>query len=116
MKFSKLTVAFATLSLAVASAASNNTYRVTLNDAAWVGSTELKPGDYKIEIEGDKAVIKSGKKNVVEVPVKVEKADRKSDTTQVLVRSANNKQEMKEIRIGGTTTRIVLENPSRATE
>jgi hypothetical protein len=114
MKFTKITLAIGTFALAVASAASN-TYHITLDDAAWVGSTQLKAGDYKIEIQGDKAVIKSGKKDVAEVQVKVETADHKAESNQIFMRTENNKQEIQEIRIGGSTTRIVLQNPGQPT-
>lgn len=112
MKFSKITLAFATFALAVASAASN-TYHITLGDNAWVGQKELKAGEYRIQVEGDKAVIKSGK-NSVEVPVKVEKADRKYPNNQILMRTENNRQQLEEIRIGGSTTRIVMSTASQA--
>ena len=112
MKLTTFTLAFATLALAVASAAPN-TYHFTLTDSAWVGSTQLKAGDYKIEIDGNKAVIKSGKKDVAEVPVKVEQADHKAASSEVFMHNDNNKQEVQEIRIGGTTTRIVLQNPGQ---
>lgn len=109
MKFTKFSLAFATFALAVASAASN-TYSLTLDNPAWFGSTQVKAGDYKIHVEGNKAVITSGKKSVVEVPVKIEQADHKVLTNQIFMKSENNKQQVQEIRIGGTTTRLVVQN------
>jgi hypothetical protein len=103
----KVLFAFATLALAVASAASN-VYHITLAESASVGGNQLKPGEYKIEIEGNKALIKFGK-NVVEVPAKVEAADRKFASTQVQIDGAGSKARIEEIRVGGTTTRIIFE-------
>ena len=60
MKLSKLMLAFATLALAVASAASS--YKFSIFQPSTIGGTELKPGDYKVEVNGDKAMIKIGKK------------------------------------------------------
>lgn len=108
MKFTKLTLAFGTLALAAAMAAPN-TYNIKLDDAAWVGSTQLKAGDYKIQVEGDKAVIKSGKKDVAEVPVKVEQSEKKFPSSEVFMHSDNHKNQIEEFRIGGTTTRIVVQ-------
>jgi hypothetical protein len=108
MNFKKLTLALGTLALAVVSAAPPNVYHFTLDDAAWFGATHLKAGEYKIQVEGTKAVITSGKKDVAEVPVKIEQADHKILTNQIFMKNENNKQQVQEIRIGGSTTRIVL--------
>jgi hypothetical protein len=115
MNFKKMTLAFGTLALATMSAAPN-VYKFTLDDSAWFGPTQLKAGDYKIEVEGDKGVIKSGKKDVAQVAVKVEQADHKSQSSEILMRNENHKQSVQEIRIGGTTTRIVLTNAVPAGE
>lgn len=109
----KLLVIFATLALAVAGAA-DKTYHVTLNETATVNGTQLKPGDYRIQVEGDKAVFKIGKKTVTEVPAKVENASHKFDSTQVAIEGANNQPKISEIRIGGTTTRIVFSGGTAA--
>jgi hypothetical protein len=108
----KLVVMFATLALALASAA-EKTYHITLNEKASVNGTQLQPGDYKVQVEGDKAILKIGK-TVIEVPAKVETADRKYDTTQLAIHSANSQATLTEIRIGGTTTRIVFSGASQA--
>jgi hypothetical protein len=109
----KLLVVFATLALAVVSAA-DKTYNVSLNEPASVNGTQLKPGDYKLQVEGDKAVLKMGKKTVVESPAKVETAEHKFDTTSVTIDSSNNQAKISEIRIGGTNTRIVFSGASAA--
>jgi hypothetical protein len=107
MNWSKLTLCFGTLALAVASAAS--TYRVTLFQPSVVGGSELKPGDYKIEVAGDKAVIKTGK-NTVEAPVKVETGDEKFGNTAVRYATSDGKARIQEIRLGGTNTKLVFNN------
>lgn len=100
----KAVLCFAVLGLAIASAKS---YNVTLPEKSEAGATELKPGDYKVEVTGDKAVIKSGKVTV-EAPVKVETNDRKYDSTSVKYSSADGKMRIQEIHLGGTKTRIVF--------
>ncbi len=103
----KVLIAFATLALAVASAASN-VYHITLAQSATIAGKQLKPGEYKVQVEGNKATFKSGK-NVVEVPAKVESADHKYQSTQVQIENSDNKPWVNEIRIGGTTTKILFE-------
>lgn len=101
----KLSIGFATLMLAVASAAT--TYHITLFQNSVVNGTNLKPGDYKVAINNDKATISQGKQST-EVPVKVEITDRKNQTTAVRYGTESRVQE---IRIGGTKTKLVFENP-----
>jgi hypothetical protein len=100
----KLLLSFATVALAVASAASN-TFSVTIDHPTWVGGTELKAGDYKVQAEGDKIVMTMGKKVSITVPAKVETAAKKFDATSLRV---DSKQKLEEIRVGGTTMRIVF--------
>lgn len=103
----KILLSFATVALAVASAA--NSYRVTLFQPSIVGGQELKPGDYKVTLKDNKAVITSGKTSVA-VEVKQETADAKFSSTTVRYRNGDGKYRVQEIRIGGTNTKLVFEN------
>lgn len=102
----KLMLVFATFALALATAASS--YTVNVGDPTWVAGKELQPGDYKVQIDGNKVTLKSGK-NVIEVPGKVESTDRKFDTTAIVSQTENGKLKMSEIRLGGTKTKIVID-------
>jgi hypothetical protein len=108
----KFLLTFATLALSVASAAS---YRVTVYQPSVVGGTELKPGDYKIELKDNKAVIKAGKETV-EAPVRVENSDQKFNSTSVRYTNADGKMKVNEIRIGGTNTKLLFEGAATMTE
>jgi hypothetical protein len=101
MKFMKLTLTVATLGLAVASAASH--YSLKLDAAKWAGDKQLKPGEYKVELVGDKVVFKTGK-TVVEVPATVQK----NDTTYSITSYESMDSNIEEIYLGGTNTRIVF--------
>jgi hypothetical protein len=91
--------------LAVAGARS---YTVSLSRPNMLGATELQPGDYKIEVVGDKAVIRQGKVQT-ESPVKVEEGDKKFDNNVVrYVTSADGKVHIQEIRLGGTRTKLIF--------
>ncbi len=92
-----------TFALAAASAATS--YHVTLFEKSMINGTELKPGDYKLQVIDNKAVIKQGK-TVAESSVKVESTEQKIKSTSVkYVNGA-----IQEIRIGGTKTKLVFEN------
>lgn len=103
----KILLSFATLALAVSSAASS--YRVTLFQPSIVAGTELKPGTYKITLNENKAVISSGKTSV-EAEVKSETADAKYPSTTVRYTNGDGKYRVQEIRLGGTSTRLVFDN------
>jgi hypothetical protein len=94
--------------LAVASAASS--YNVTFYEPVMINGSELKAGDYKLELKDKTAVIKQGK-TVTEAPVKVENDSQKYQRTAVRM----NGMQVEEIRIGGTSTRIVFDKTSNAT-
>lgn len=87
--------------------AAGSTYKVTLFQPSVVAGTELKPGDYKLELQGTRVAIKSGKQ-VVETDVKVETADTKFSTTTVRYESGEGKFKVQEIRLGGTKTRLLF--------
>src|ERR1035441_8389884 len=88
--------------------ASARSYTVSLFEPTMVGSTELKPGEYKVEVNDEKAVIRHGKVQA-ESPVKVEEGDTKFAKTVVrYINNADGKVRIQEIRIGGTKTRLVF--------
>jgi hypothetical protein len=101
MNLKKLILGLGTIALAVASAAGS--YDVTIGQPTWVGTTQLKPGAYKLSVEGNSAVFKSGK-TVVEAPATVETIDRKAPATQV----ETTDSKIKQILLGGTKTKLVF--------
>jgi hypothetical protein len=100
---SALTVAALTMG-AVGQAA---TYHVTLLKPTVVAGHELKPGDYKIEVNNDSAVISHGKQSV-EAKVKTESTDKKFDSNTVKYQMDGDKYKLMEIGIGGSKTKLVL--------
>ncbi len=103
----KMMLLFVTLALAVASAASS--YHFSLFQPSYVGGKALKAGEYKIELNGDKATIKVGKETF-EATVKVENGSEKFNETSVRYTSADGKTSVQEIRLGGTKTKLVFNN------
>jgi len=103
----KLLLAFSTVALSAAIAA--DTYRVTLFQPSVVNGATLKPGDYKVEVSGDRAVIK-GNGAKVEADVKVEPVDQKYAATSVRYLNGDGKLKVEEIRLGGTKTKLVFQS------
>jgi hypothetical protein len=104
-----LTLAVATL----AALASSKGYKVKLGEPSLLGSTELKPGEYQVEVVDDKAVFHSGKERS-EAPVKVENAQSRYDTTTVRYTNGDGKYHIQEIHIGGTNTKLVFQDAGSA--
>ncbi len=103
----KLVLGFASVALAIASA---STHSLTLFDPVTVNGTMLQPGDYKIELKDNKAVITQGKV-MAEANVKVENSDKKFNTNTVRVVQGH----IDEIRLGGTHTRVVFDKVGTST-
>ena len=107
----KYIFAFSTLILAVASGA--NRYNVKLYEPGQVGGQTLKPGEYTIELKDNHAVIKNGKQTV-EAEVRIENESKKFSSNVVRYSGEVPNAKIDEIRIGGTTTKVVFANPQAA--
>jgi hypothetical protein len=93
-----------TFGLAIAFGAAN--YHVNVNKPAVVGDSELKSGEYKLELNGNKATLKNGK-TTIEADVLVESSPNKfAETSQCCLEG--DKYRLQEIRIGGTNTKVVF--------
>jgi len=104
MNISKLTLSFGILVAAVANAGTS--YSVTFTNPTWIGQTQVKAGEYKVEIEGDKAIFKSDKTMVAEAPATVQENTEKYRYTSFESSGAK----LKEIHVGGSTMKIVLKD------
>jgi hypothetical protein len=102
----KILVLFTAL-VGLVALASAKSYPITLRAPSVIGGTELKPGDYTLELKGEKVVIRKGKQRS-EAPVKVENADNKYSATTVRYRNGDGKYHIQEIRIGGTNLKLVV--------
>lgn len=100
---------FVLFAVAVAWAAAG--YNVTLSKPAVVGGAEIKAGNYKLELNGDKAVLKNGK-TTIEADVTVEAAPNKFDSTSACCLGEDGKYRLQEIRVGGTTTKVTFKESS----
>lgn len=101
MKLVKLSLGLATLALGVAFAASS--YRVTIPSDIWAGDTQLKAGDYKVQVEGNQATFTHGKQTI-QVPASVEQSATKNAETSLEATGTK----LQAIDIGGSTMKIVI--------
>jgi hypothetical protein len=93
--------------LAASAIASAKSFSVTLFQPSIVGEAELQPGEYKLEVNESKVILRNGKKSA-EATVKVETSDQKFGSTSVRYQNGDGKYRISEIRLGGTKTRLVF--------
>jgi hypothetical protein len=97
--------AVALSSVALASA---KTYEITLPSPAKAGAVELKPGKYKVKIEGSQAVFTDAHNKSVTVPATVENADKKFGSTSLETASHDGIDTIQAIDLGDSNTRVKL--------
>jgi hypothetical protein len=103
-----LTIAIVALAGTLAYAAGSSTYRVNLYRSTVVNGTELKAGEVKVEIRDNRAILKQGK-TTTETGVRVETGAQKFISTSVGYGSDSSSNDLQEIRVGGTSTKLLFE-------
>ena len=83
------------------------TYTVSLLEPAMLGSTELKAGDYQLQVDGVQVTVHAGKVTAV-APMKEESNGVKYKETTIRLSESGGKQHITEICLGGTTTKLVF--------
>ena len=94
----------------MAGSVSSKTYEFILSKPSKVGSTVLKAGRYKLQLQGTEAVVTEiGKpKPAATVPVKIEESDKKFEETRLITRPDGDVERVYEIDFGGSKTKIGL--------
>ena len=93
--------------LGLAAIVSAKSYSLTLFETSLIGATELKPGEYTLELKDQKVVLRKGRQSS-EAAVKVETADTKYSATTVRYNNGDGKYHIQEIHLGGTNMRLVV--------
>ncbi|HEU0119861.1 MAG TPA: hypothetical protein VFQ91_04990 [Bryobacteraceae bacterium] len=81
--------------------------KVTLFQPSTLNGVELKPGDYRIQVDGEKLTMQSGKTKA-EAAVKSEQGEQKFGSTSIRYQNGEGKMKITEIRIGGTNTKLIV--------
>ncbi len=95
------------LTVASFSIASAKTYEIVLSNVTKAGSVQLKPGQYKVKVQGSNAIftdVTSSKSFTT--PVKVENAEKKFETTRVQTTKDGEADKLQEIDLGGSSTKL----------
>ena len=95
------------LALASLTVVSAKTYEITLSTSTKVGSVQLKPGQYKLKVDGTNATFTDlNTAKSFTTPVKVENGDKKFDDTRVQSVKDGENDRINEIDLGGSKTKL----------
>ena len=110
MKTKTICVVFlVALGFLAATASADQSCRFTLSSAAKIGTAELSPGEYRLVVDANKAVLtelKTGK--LIELEAKIEQGEQKANATQVHTTQVDGVSQIREIRIGGSKTKVAF--------
>jgi predicted ThiF/HesA family dinucleotide-utilizing enzyme len=95
-----------TVSAAILVIAASNTF--VLANPANLGTHKMKPGQYEVSVKKDQAVITNEDGKSFSVPVKIEQEAKKFGQTMVGTKKGTGSEEVSEIDLGGSTTKLVF--------
>lgn len=72
---------------------------------------ELKPGDYKLQVQGNSVTIK-GHETSIQVPAEIQTSAAKHPYTSFRSENVNGRQQLEEVDVGGTKTTILFKTGS----
>jgi len=102
----KRLVLFALLTVSLASA---KTYKFSLPEIAQAGDVQLKPGEYRLEVNGSKAVLMDKEGREIDVNARVETADYEFSFTAVCLSRADGTTRIQWIYLENRKSRVVFE-------
>lgn len=86
--------------------ASAKSFDVSIAEASVVHNLRLKPGDYRLKLDGSNAIFTDADGNSFKTAVSVEQEPKKFPDTEVLSTNDANDQRIEEIQLGGTRTKL----------
>jgi len=97
----------AALALSSLTVLSAKTYEIILSSPTKAGSVTLKPGQYKLKVDGTTATFtdENSSKSFT-TPVKVENTEKKFDDTRVQSKKDGGTDTIEEIDLGGSKTKL----------
>lgn len=95
------------LAIFTLSVASAKTYEITLSSPTKAGSVQLKPGEYRLTVSGNKAIfVDVQTTKSFTTGVKIKTSDTKFDDTKIDSAKDGDTNVIKDIQLGGSKTEI----------
>ena len=101
-------LAVASLALFSLTVVSAKSYNITVSSPSKVGTVQLKPGQYKLTVEGGNATFTEQTKSqkTYTTPVQVQEADKKFGDTRIISSKDGEFEKINEIDLGGSKTKL----------
>jgi hypothetical protein len=99
----------AILMLVCAVLVSAKTFTFTLSSTTQAGAVQLKPGQYKIKLNGPEVVLTDQYGHQIETAAKIENSDRKFPQTAVMVSNEDGGSRIVLIELGSTNSKVVFQ-------
>ncbi len=85
------------------------TYQITVTSPTKAGAVQLKPGQYKLKVEGSNAIFTEvDTQKTFTSPVKVEEGDKKFDATRVQSTRDGDVERLQEVDLEGSKTKLTF--------
>ena len=85
------------------------TFTFTISSAAHAGAVQLKPGEYKIRLNGPEVVLTDQSGHQIDTAAKIETADRKFAQTAIIMSHEDGGSRIVLIELGSTNSKVVFE-------
>ncbi len=85
------------------------TYDFALFDPTHAGDAQLKPGEYRLRVDGSQVVLMDKLGRQIAVTATVEQADRKFDQTMITTSKADGTNRIVSIELGGSKTKVIFQ-------
>ena len=85
------------------------TYTFTLSSPAQAGDVQLKPGEYKIKLDGSQFMLTDQRGHQIETTATVENVDHKFTQTSLMIRNEDGGPRIVSIQLGNTNSKIVFQ-------
>ncbi len=99
-------LAMSVFALASLAFGAGKSYNVTISKLSKAGSLQLVPGDYKLKVNGGKAVFTDAKHRDFSTAVKIENGSRKFPYTAIDSTESGATDQINSITLGGSKTKI----------
>jgi hypothetical protein len=100
-------IVMAALAISSLTVLSAKSYEIILSGPTKAGNLQLKPGQYTLKVNGDKAVFTdTNSSKSFTTPVKVETTEKKFDDTRVQSTKDGDVDKIQEIDLGGSKTKL----------
>lgn len=97
----------AALAIASLTVVSAKTYEIILSGPTKAGNVTLKPGQYKLKVDGSNAIFTDiNNSKTYTTPVKVQTTEKKFDDTRVQSTKDGDADKIEEIDLGGSKTKL----------